>query len=172
MRHGSIMSILVNTFIISLLLSSCQPRSREAYLEDYKEFIIAIREDGQDYEEADWQEADEEYVELSGELFELFEEELTVKDKLQITSWSIQYNTIKGTRTVNDLVDFMINDEDGLLTLFQEEYRDDAEGLAEDLRKKMDHYRENEMEDDLNTLMETIKSVSDSIPELQKLLSD
>ena len=109
---------------------------------------------------------------MLNELFELFEEELTVKDKLQITSWSIQYNTIKGTRTVNDLVDFMINDEDGLLTLFQEEYRDDAEGLAEDLRKKMDHYRENEMEDDLNTLMETIKSVSDSIPELQKLLSD
>jgi hypothetical protein len=164
-------SIVICVFFIALLLSSCQPRSREAYLEAYKEFIVAVREDGQDYEESDWQEADEEYDEFSGELYDTFESELTVKDKLQIASWGIQYNALKGTKTVNDLVDFMIDDEDGLLTFFQDEYKDDAEGLAENLKKKMDHYRENEMEDDLNTLMETIKSVSDSIPELQKLLS-
>jgi|GEM_PF-1045013 len=171
MKNSSITSIIISFSVIVLLLSSCQPRSREAYLEDYKEFIVSVREDGQTYDESDWQEVDEEYAELSGEFYETFEPELTVKDKLQIASWNIQYNALKGTKTINDLVDFMIDDEDGLLTFFQDEYKDDAEGLVENLKGKMDHYRENEMEDDLYTLKETIKSVSDSIPELQKLLS-
>lgn len=171
MKTKNLFASTVSLLLIGIMAIGCQPFTKESYLEKYKEFITEVKTESGDYDDKDWEKAEERYLKFSEEWYTKFEPEITVKEEFKIASWNVQYNALKGTSTLKDFVNFMFDDEDGLVTFLKEEYSDDVDALADDLKKKMDHYRKNQMEDDLNALKETIKSATDSIPELEKLLS-
>lgn len=156
--------------ILLLFLVACAPMSKETYMANYKEFVEEVKKESSEYNDDDWAKADEKYLKYSEEWYTKFESELTMKDELKIASWGVQYNAKKGTKAMKDVFSFMFDDEDGLLTFLHDEYSDDVNSMANDLKEKLAYYKENQMEEDLNELKAAIKTASDSIPELVKLL--
>lgn len=52
------------------LLISCSPWSKDAYMSEYKSFIDDVSEKGQDYSDAEWQEADNKFKQFDTEWFD------------------------------------------------------------------------------------------------------
>ena len=156
--------------ILLLFLVACAPMSKETYMANYKEFVEEVKKESSEYNDDDWIKAAEKYLKYSEDWYTKFESELTIKDELKIASWGLQFNAAKGTKAMKDAFNFMFDEEDGLVTFLRDEYSDDVNAMTNDLKEKMAHYKNNQMEDDLKNLMEAIKTASDSIPELVELL--
>lgn len=156
--------------VILVFMVSCAPISKESYMERYKEFIDEVKKESGEYDDDDWAKADEKYLKYSEEWYLKFESELTMKDEVKIASWNVQYNALRGANALKDVFSLMFDEEEGLVSFLREEYSGDVKSMSDDLKAKMAYYKKNQMEDDLNELRKAIKTASDSIPELVKLL--
>lgn len=161
-------------FISATLLfaTSCAPMTKERYLAEYKEFIEEVKANSKNYGDGNWASADEQFQIYSEEYYTKFEDEFTMKEKLTLASWSIQYGTLRSTKAIKDMMGFVFDEEDGLLTFLREEYNDDVQALVSDLSDEITYYRENQMEEDLTKLKNALNQAAESIPELEILLEE
>lgn len=144
--------------IISVSFFSCAPLTKESYLERYDEFIDEIKEEYETYTEEDWLDKDEKLEKFSGEWYDKFEEELTLKEELKITGLKAKYGYYRMLKTV------------------KETYHDIADPLmstTKEMKEKAQYYIENDMQDDLNELYKQAEEMGEeTVKALEEICSD
>lgn len=87
--------IRIGLFLISFFFISCGPLTKEAYLEDYAEFIQGVTERSSEFREKEWAEVEQDYNKFSVEWREKFQQELTLTEKMTLTRYEVQFNVIR-----------------------------------------------------------------------------
>ena len=147
-RIGSIALILS-------LFASCAPMSKEKYLHDYKEFVDEVAQNSKLYSDTEWQIAHEKYVRFNTEYYNKFKDQLTLEDRMLITSYKVQYNTIKAGSEIGKL--------------YQSYLKKDVDKL----KKELKYYIDNKMEDDINRVLDDAKKISTELyQELKRIIAD
>lgn len=142
------------TFSLIVFLSSCAPMTKEAYLQDYEEFINEVSKESSKYSESDWQEVDEKFDKFANEWYKKFEDEFTWKEDLIISKYKVQYNLYRHKQKASEF----------LGELF---------GSYSDLEKKVKYYAENNMSDDIDFLIKQANEAGGSaVDVLNQVLAD
>lgn len=81
--------------IVIFLIKSAAPFSKEAYLEDYKEFIDEVSDENDTYSEDKWKDIDEKFDKFNEEWYEKFEDELSFTEKLTVAKYNAEYKIYK-----------------------------------------------------------------------------
>ncbi len=134
--------------------------SKDAYLQDFNEFISEVSENCRTYTEEDWADRTETYNLLTGEWYEKFELELTTKEELKIASWILKW------QYCNTLVRGLSDVEESVKSFDVEAFKQEAK-----------YYIDNNMMDDIQRICEeTVKlgeeaeqAVMDIINELNNM---
>lgn len=71
--------------------ATSKPYSKEAYLEQYAEYIETIANEREGYTEGDWAAYDKKYNLFNDEWYKEFEKELTFEENLIILKYKAQY---------------------------------------------------------------------------------
>jgi hypothetical protein len=120
-----------------LLMSACAPMSKESYLEKFDDFITDVSENYKSYDEKDWEKVTEKYEKFSGEWYDKFSDQFTLKDQIKIKAnqakW-LYYSNLNGvTSTVKQLFESL-----------------DVKGM----KKQVQYYIDNNMQSDLQKFYE------------------
>ena len=126
------------------LLISCSPWSKDAYMREYKSFIDDVSEKGQDYSDAEWQEADNKFKQFDTEWFDKFKDDMSLADKGTTSLYNLQYVYHRNKK--------------GAKSVFNTYLKDDYE----EMKKKIKFYRDNQMDDDLKKLEDIAREAGDS----------
>ncbi len=135
-----------------LMLASCAPGNKLDYLQEFDAFITEVSENCSEYTEEDWAKATEKYEKFTGEWYEKYEHELTVKDEIKVASyvakWMYCEGIVKGVKDVGKAV---------------EEFN------VQEFKEDVQYYIENDMMDELEDLLEEAKKKG---REAQKAVED
>ena len=85
------MKKFISLFLLSVLLFACAPQSKEAYLEGFKEFIDNVDKNHAEFTSEDWESAKEEYDKYMGEWYNKFEEEMSIAERMKVTSYKMKF---------------------------------------------------------------------------------
>lgn len=100
------MSIML--FFISTIAVACEPPTKKAYLENFKEFVDRIDETHKDMSNSDWKKAKEHYDKFNGEWYEKFKDKLTQEEKDKIllykSDFKFHYTLHKASNSLNELL--------------------------------------------------------------------
>ena len=123
--------ILVSVTVIA----ACSPVSKESYLEKYDDFATDVSENYKTYTEKDWKKAAKKHEKFSGEWYNKFENEFSLKDKVKIKSnqakWYYYRNLGDVTSAVMQLFDSF-----------------DVKGM----KKQIQYYVDNDMQNELQKI--------------------
>lgn len=101
--------IVTKMMILSVLISlfvSCQMfYSKENYLNDFTEFVEAVKIDNSEYSEEDWDNAEVEYNLFAEEKYLEFEDELTTQERFKIGKLKGIYMALKFKKDAKDVGD-------------------------------------------------------------------
>lgn len=141
--------------LIVLMLTSCEPNSKEAYMEVCSEFMAEVTAEHASYSAQDWEDADAQYELVTGDWYLKFKDELTWNDKIELKKYQLQYNLLKVNEGVSHLFDPSI----------LEDY--------DKIKAQLKYYAEEGMYDDIDKLMKEAKALSDSATEaVEKALDE
>ena len=88
----TINSILVGFLLVLVFcLTSCAPMSKEAYLDDFSDFIKEVAENHESYSAKDWRKASEKYEKFTGDWYDKFEEELSFSEKAKVKAFQAKW---------------------------------------------------------------------------------
>jgi hypothetical protein len=123
-----------------LMLTACsEPRTKEAYMSDFREFVSSVEQapnkDAADY----WQTTNLEYEKYTSEWYTKFSDQLTWRDELAIAQLQVRYNLLESAIVARDLTQ-------------------GARMEYTQLRAQLQTYMENEMQGDIEQLMETART--------------
>ena len=125
-----------------LITSACSgPKTKEAYLEKYEAFVARVEKNHTNYNKNDWKYSDKKIKQFNEDYYSMFEEDLTFKDQLKIGALSLKYKSLKG--------------EEELGKAFKKEIKH--------LKDEINHYLENNMDDDMDKLIEGAEQIGDSL---------
>lgn len=142
--HSNAIKLIVLIVFPAILFSCSAPFTKEAYLEKYENFIDRVSSEHSSFAESDWEEADEMFDKFNNEWYNKFEDELTWKEEILIKKLAAHYYYCKGTHSAKSYWDKNL----------KEDYIE--------LQKKLEHYIENDMDEDVEALMEQAKMMGDS----------
>ena len=129
--------------IITIVAASCStPLSKESYLKKFDDFIAEISENHKTYDENTWQKMTEKYEKFSGEWYDKFKNDFTLKDHIAIKANQAQwyyYSVLNETVSVKELLEAL-----------------DVKGIKEQVR----YYIDNNMQDDLQKFYDEAKKIS------------
>jgi len=128
-----------------LLITSCAPQTKEAYLRDYKGFILKVEREHEAYSDKDWNAADRQLEEFTGKLYTKFEKDLTWQEEILVKKYQFQYSFY---RTKIDTKTLLENTDDN------EDYQE--------LKKQLQYYIDNDMQKDIDMLVKQAKELGDS----------
>lgn len=128
-----------------LLLVACAPATKEAYLNDYKSFIERVGNERKEYGEAKWAAVRAEYKLYSDEWYKKFEDELTVKERMQVAGYEAKFAYYTAAKKTSEAFDDMM-----------ESLRSSDK---KSLRAKIERYVEKDMEDDIKDLYKEAKKI-------------
>lgn len=139
------MNILKPILLISMLLiTSCSPQSKGAYLSAYKGFILKVDKEHESYSDKDWKSVDSEFNKFTGKLYTKFEKQLTWQEEILIKKYQVQYNLYKLSSGSKESFDIENNEN------YQKK------------KKELEYYYENNMQDDIDSFMKQAKEAGDS----------
>lgn len=138
------MSIML--FFIATIAIACEPPTKKAYLENFKEFVDKIGETHKDMSNSDWKKAKEHYDKFNGEWYEKFKDDFTRNEKNDINEYKLKFNYHHTLHKVGNTVDTIISGKGTKATVREleselqrlEEALDGAEGTAEELGKEIE----------------------------------
>lgn len=78
-----------STIFFSCELGECA--SKSSYLQTFENFIRDIEKNSTEFTERDWNRAEEKYKKLTGECYDKFHSELTIKEEGKIMKHSLKY---------------------------------------------------------------------------------
>lgn len=138
------------------LLYSCQPQSKEAYLNEYKQFMQEVGKNGKNYSDSDWQKADDTFKEYSGTYYDLYKEDLSIREQLVVSKYILEYKVYKTSSKGTDVWDELFKEEDW-----------------SKIKDQLKSYRDNNMEEDLQRLQEKAESLGKNAEkEIHKILKE
>ena len=127
------------------LMYACVPMSKESYLGKYDGFIEKTQRQHTTYSVADWAESDQTFEKLNGIWYTKFENELTIKDHLQISKLKIKYNFFK----------LKCNSKELFRALGFDDYQD--------MKKQLNYYLQNDMDQDVQAVIDQAKIMGGSV---------
>ena len=127
--------------VAACLLESCvAPMSKQSYIEKYDKFIAEVSENYTTFSEKDWGKATAKYEKFTGEWYDKFKEDFTVKEKLALSGNQIKFNYYrtlhKSSEKIKQLIDTFNVDK---------------------VKREIKYYIDNNMQDDLKVLMDEAK---------------
>lgn len=135
----------IHLLIISLLvLTSCAPQTKEAYMDQYEEFIEEVQKDHKEYTSSDWDRQDEKFRQFSDEWAKKFEEDFTLTEQLVVAKHAITYAVLSAKKETGDLFRAFLQDDD-----------------VQELRDQIKYYAENEMEEDIQKVVEEAEGIGE-----------
>lgn len=138
------------------LLYSCQPQSKEAYLKDYKQFMKEVNENKNHYSDSDWKKADDTFKEFSGKYYDLYKDDLSLREQLVVSKYIIEYKLYKTSSKGTTLWDELLKEEDWST-----------------LKDQIKSYKDNNMQKDIEQLQKKAESLGkDAEKEITKILKE
>ena len=130
--------------IVVLVAANCStPMSKESYLKKFDNFISEISGNHKTYDENTWQKMTEKYEKFSGEWYDKFKDDFTLREHITIKAnqgkW-YYYRFLGGTVSVKELLESL-----------------DIKGIKEQLQ----YYIDNNMQDDLQKIYEEAKNIGE-----------
>ena len=148
--------LLVGLFVMLLLGSCGEPATKEAYLEKYEAFVVGVEKSFDEFNEKDWEKAAEEYEKFAGEWYNKFKDEFTSKENIKLAALKVRYNACCALNKTAS----------GLKQLFESID-------VNKIKKQIQHYIENDMDDDLDKLIDEAKKAgSEAEKAVNKILKD
>lgn len=135
-----ILVVSLTVFMVGCL----SPMTKESYLEKFESFIDRVEQNHEKYNKKDWQWSDSQFEKFNGDWYLKYREEFTLSDQIKIKSFIIRYHTYKNKEDISEV----------LKQLFKED--------VDDVRKKVEEYIENDMDEDLGIIMEGATAIGDS----------
>lgn len=128
-----------------VFMASClAPTSKESYLAKFEKFVDRVEENHEKYNDKDWEWTDSQFNKFNGEWYLKYRNEFNLSDQIKIKSLIIRYHSYKSKDDVNEV----------LKLLFKED--------VDDVRKKVEDYIDNDMDEDLEIIMEGAAAIGDS----------
>ena len=142
-----------------LLLVACAPATKDAYLSDYKAFIERVGEERDGYSDAKWEAVKVEYNRYSDEWYKKFENELTVKERMQVAGYEAKFAYYTAAKKTSEAFDDMM-----------ESLRSsDMNGL----RSQIEEYVKEDMDDDIEELYKEAKKIGgETLKEVEKIFDE
>lgn len=103
------MSIML--FFIATIAVACEPPTKNAYLENFKEFVDKIGETHKDMSNSDWEKAKEHYDKFTGEWYKKFKDDFTRNEKDLIHEYKLKFNYYHTLHKVGNTIDTLISSE-------------------------------------------------------------
>ncbi len=129
----------------SVVFNSCrQPETKDDYLANFKSFVERVERHHEDYSKKDWMWADKRFELYNNDWYDKFEDELTTEEKLEVITLKLEYSNLKDPNAISNLLKNLRNE--------------DVEGI----KKKVDDYVENDLDEDVEKLMDGMKEIGDS----------
>jgi hypothetical protein len=126
--------------------------TKEEYLSNYRALIKDVRENKETYSENDWINNDKKINQFNGDLYRKFENELNWEDQLMITQLKARYNLYRYKEDAKDIL------SDILGTTFEIN-----NNVREELKKELQYYLDNQMEEDANFLIEQTRKAGGTV---------
>ena len=95
---------LIIGVLILLYSCSCLLMTKEAYLNDYKDFITEVSNENSTYTENDWKDADEKFHKYSVECYNRFKDEILWKEQIVLYKYKAQYNLYKYKEDIKNML--------------------------------------------------------------------
>jgi hypothetical protein len=132
--------LYASLMMVVIMLTACsEPRTKEAYLADFREFISSVEQapnkDMPDY----WQQTNLEYEKYTSEWYAEFSDQLTWRDELAIAQLQVRYNLMQSAIVARDLTQ-------------------GARMEYTQLRAQLQTYMESDMQGDIEQLIETART--------------
>lgn len=142
-----------------LLIVACAPATKDAYLSDYKAFIERVSEERDGYSDAKWEAVKVEYNRYSDEWYKKFENELTVKERMQVAGYEAKFAYYTAAKKTSEAFDDMM-----------ESLRSsDMNGL----RSQIEEYVKEDMDDDIEELYKEAKKIGgETLKEVEKIFDE
>jgi hypothetical protein len=131
-------------FYFFCLLVSCSPMSKASYLKQYDSFMEDVSSNYTNYNDQDWKDTDDKFKKFDEEWYKKFEEDLSFSEKATIYKYNLQYVVYRNSKGSTD---------------FFNKYLKNG---YEDLKEKIQYYKDNQMNDDLNKLEKIAREAGDS----------
>lgn len=78
-----------------MLMAMVACQSTTSYVKDFTQFIEEVREECAEYDEADWENADKKFADLTEKQFKKFVEELTIEQRATIIQLKGTYSALR-----------------------------------------------------------------------------
>lgn len=142
-----------------LLIVACAPATKDAYLSDYKAFIERVSEERDGYSDAKWEAVKVEYNRYTDEWYKRFENELTVKERMQVAGYEAKFAYYTAAKKTSEAFDDMM-----------ESLRSsDMNGL----RSQIEEYVKEDMDDDIEELYKEAKKIGgETLKEVEKIFDE
>jgi hypothetical protein len=137
-------------------LAACSPKSKEAYMDKFDTFVAEVSDNHKTYDDKMWEKQAEKYDKFSGEWYNKYKDEFTMKDLLTIKAnqakWYYYRNLNDVTSTVKQLLDVLD---------------------IKEIKKQLQYYIDNNMQSDLQKFYEdAIKAGKDAEEAVTEILEE
>ena len=90
-------------FLLLILVTSCG-QSKEDYLEEFKKFIVEVKQNGASYTDRQWEKKDKKLEKFTTTLYDQHVEDLTTGEKLKVKQLVFIYKFYRGTIKLVDII--------------------------------------------------------------------
>lgn len=135
--------ILVSSFLV-VMVSCLAPMSKKSYVEKFETFVNSVDKNHENYKDKDWKKVDAEFRKYNSDWYLKFKGEYTLQDQIKIKSLILQYHSYKQGQNLNEILNQL--------------FRNDVDHV----RKKVDEYMDNDMDNDFETLKDGAAEIGDS----------
>ncbi len=123
-----------------LFFAACNraPQTKEAYLEEYGQFMEELEESYAEFDAKDWEKQDAAYELYATEYYEQFSDEMTIGERLRVKGYSIAYNALKQKddwEALGDFIEELGNKGEKAINQFLEDVGDDTEEVGDLLER-------------------------------------
>lgn len=143
LRHRPV-PLVVAAFIVLFVSSCIIPSNKETYISRFEKFVERIEKEHDNYNGKDWKWADSQFEKFSGEWYDEYRGEFTLKEKLKVQLLIVRYEAARG--------------RDNTEKRMREYLKEDAE----ELKEKVEEYLRQDADEDLEQLKEGMKEIGDS----------
>jgi hypothetical protein len=141
--------------ILALIVAGCSYYSKESYLKGFEEFIADVSQNHKSYDDKKWEKQTARYEKFTGEWYEKFKDDLTVAEKVTITSHKVKFNYFKKADQTSSAIQSLF---DAL--------------KVDDIKEQLQYYIENDMQDEIqqfyNEARKAGKEVESTVTDILK----
>ncbi|MDR1222569.1 MAG: hypothetical protein LBL07_06780 [Tannerella sp.] len=134
------------SFLLILSIAGCSCYSKERYLKDFEKFITDVSQNHKSYDDKKWEKQTARYEKFTGEYYEKFEDDFTLKEKITVTGYKVKFNYFKKADQASSAIQALF---DAL--------------KVDDIKKQLEYYIENDMQDEIRQFYDEAKKAGKEV---------